>query len=619
VTWNTIGSAAASAGALTWTVTGPASADCLVRVAELVDGVPADGSDASFTVTGITVTAPNGGEAWKPGTSHDIEWLAVDVSDVKIELSRDDGAGWETIAASVPAISGSYSWIVVEPLSTDCRVRISDVAWPSTSDVSDSTFAISWFTDINAGLTGVFSCSLAWGDYDSDGHLDLALAGSDGSSGISKIYRNDAGTFTDIGAGLTGVFRCSLAWGDYDNDGDLDLALAGSWWDGSPHYEAKVYRNDGGTFTDIGAGLTGVSDCSLAWGDYDNDGDLDLALAGWDDRYSSCVSKIYRNDAGTFTAIGAGLTRVSECSLAWGDYDNDGDLDLALAGDDGSIRVSKIYLNDAGAFTDIGAGLAGVDDCFLIWGDYDSDGDLDLALAGTSGSGHISKIYRNDAGMFTDIGAGLTGVRSCSLAWGDFDNDGDLDLALAGYSSSSGNISKVYRNDAGTFTDIGTGLTGANECSLAWGDYDNDGDLDLAVAGYDWIHGASKIYRNDGGIFNTAPLAPTGPGATSVAAATDYDVTFSWAAPAVADETPDAGLSFNLRVGTTSGGNQIFSGMAQMDGRRKLPARGVVQPGLSVHEWTLNLPAGTYYWSVQAVDTALAGGAWAAEETVTVP
>jgi len=59
--------------------------------------------------------------------------------------------------------------------------------------------------------------------------------------------------------------------------------------------------------------------------------------------------------------------------------------------------------------------------------------------------------------------------------------------------------------------------------------------------------------------------------------------------------------------------------MASGAGWRRLPARGVAQPGASVNEWTLNLPAGTYYWSVQAVDTALAGGAWAAEETLTVP
>ena len=101
--------------------------------------------------------------------------------------------------------------------------------------------------------------------------------------------------FTDIGAGFTGVADCSLAWGDYDGDGDLHLALSGWGYDGSVWGEiTSVYRNDGGTFTGFGAGLTAVSQCSLAWGDYDTDGELDLALAG---ASSSCIhSQDYRSD-----------------------------------------------------------------------------------------------------------------------------------------------------------------------------------------------------------------------------------------------------------------------------------------------------------------------------------
>ncbi len=318
--------------------------------------------------------------------------------------------------------------------------------------------------------------------------------------------------------------------------------------------------------------------------------------------------------------INAGLVAIYQCSLAWGDYDSDGDLDLALAGLDSSItRVGKVYSNDGGVFTDIGAGLTAVYTCSLAWGDYDSDGDLDLALAGGwyDGTGHNdSKADRNDGGAFADIGAGLTGVRWCSLAWGDYDNDGDLDLALAG-----SQVSKIYRNDGGVFTDIGAGLVGVRYCSLAWGDYDSDGDLDLALAGgwYDgtW-HYESKVYRNDGGAFNSPASAPTGLSASYVAAAPDYDVTFSWTASTDA-QSPQDGLSYNLRVGTTPGGDEIFSGMASAAGLRRIPARGIVQPGASTNEWTLTLPADTYYWSVQAIDTSYTGSSWAPEETVTVP
>lgn len=84
------------------------------------------------------------------------------------------------------------------------------------------------FTDIGAPLPGITDGSVAWGDYDNDGDLDILLAGSTGSDRIAKIYRNDDGNFVDINAALPGVLRSSVAWGDYDNDGDLDILLTGS-------------------------------------------------------------------------------------------------------------------------------------------------------------------------------------------------------------------------------------------------------------------------------------------------------------------------------------------------------------------------------------------------------
>ncbi|MDM8008605.1 MAG: VCBS repeat-containing protein [Phycisphaerae bacterium] len=458
------------------------------------------------------------------------------------------------------------------------------------------------FTDIGANLTGVRFCSLSWGDYDNDGDLDLAIAGNTGTTYVTKIYRNDGGgAFTDIGANLTGVSNsCCLSWGDYDNDGDLDLALAGSG--------GTIYRNDGnGAFTNIEASLTSsamsLGSNSLSWGDYNNDGRLDLAIAGgW--------SIIYRNHGNeTFTNIVAGVTDVEHSSLSWGDYDNDGDLDLAIAGSNITTPLSRIYRNNGtGTFTDIAAGLAGVSYNSLSWGDYDNDGDLDLAFA--------YRIYRNDGdGVFADIAANLTPVGYSSLSWGDYDNDGDLDLAIAGEVDYYTFVAKVYRNDGnGAFTDIGATLTGVRDCSLSWGDYDNDGDLDLAIAGEDSSRTyVSKIYRNNGGVFNTAPAVPTGLSATNPSL---NMAVFAWNAATDA-QTPAAGLSYNLRVGTSPGDDDVYCGMADLgSGFRRLSAMGNTHKRLS---WTLkSLPPRMYYWSVQAIDTAHAGSAWATEQTVLV-
>ncbi|MDO8834678.1 MAG: VCBS repeat-containing protein, partial [Vicinamibacterales bacterium] len=107
----------------------------------------------------------------------------------------------------------------------------------------------------------------------------------------------------DIAAGLEAVRYSSVAWGDYDNDGDLDILLTGEYAFGAPI--SRVYRNDGGSFVDIAAGLEGVRDSSVAWGDYDNDGDLDILLTG--EGASGYVSRVYRNDGGSFVDIAAGL------------------------------------------------------------------------------------------------------------------------------------------------------------------------------------------------------------------------------------------------------------------------------------------------------------------------
>ncbi|HSH04522.1 MAG TPA: FG-GAP-like repeat-containing protein, partial [Anaerolineae bacterium] len=374
------------------------------------------------------------------------------------------------------------------------------------------------FTPVTTNLTPVRDGSVAWGDYDNDGDLDLLLAGESTAGSISQVYRNDNNVFTDIAAGLVGADDSSVAWGDYDNDGDLDILLVGS------SFIAKVYRNDAGIFTDINAGLDGASRGSVDWGDYDNDGDLDILLTGG---FGVAISRVYRNDNGAFVDIGAGLTGVELSSVDWGDYDNDGDLDILLSGDNFG-RVSHVYRNDAGVFTNIGAGLETVRQSSVDWGDYDDDGDLDILLTGFNGVTSISHIYRNDAGTFTNINAGLSGLTQGHSAWGDYDNDGDLDILMTGLDiASTETTTKLYRNDAGSFTAIDAGLTNVQLSSVAWGDYDNDGDLDILLTGQDTsFTRVAQLYRND----DCSPISLTAqepvPNAVGVAITPTISATF---------------------------------------------------------------------------------------------
>ncbi len=523
------------------------------------------------------------------------------------ELTKDG----ETVAIGATVLAEGEEIVWTPDVVGDAVGALSVKAFDgkeSSDTAVEVTVAVS-AKDLN-NLAGVRYGVTQWADYDSDGDLDILIAGDDTNGlGVSKIYRNDSGNFTDIAADIVGVGDGSAgAWGDYDNDGDLDLILAGET--GTANV-TKLYNNDGGNFIEVEIELPQLDDAAAAWGDYDNDGDLDLALSGTDGTIN--VSKIYQNQNGNFVDIAAEIEDVAfGPDLEWGDYDRDGDLDLLLTGGINALfGVAKIYRNDGGNFTDIEAGLPGVNVSSAAWGDYDSDGDLDIAINGASPFLGSSAIYRNDGGNFVNINAGLTGLLGGSVNWGDYDNDGDLDLLITGSEIFTG-TSKIYTNNNGSFVELETDLPNLVNGKAAFGDYDRDGDLDILLTGHDRINAYTKLYNNNlAPTANTAPTAPTG-----LSGLVDgSDVTFSWNAATDA-ETPTPGLTYNLRVGTTPKGSEVVSPGSLVGGDLLVPAKGNVDGNTS---WSLkNLEPGTYYWSVQAVDAGFAGSEFATEGSFTV-
>ena len=235
-----------------------------------------------------------------------------------------------------------------------------------------------------------------------------------------------------------------------------------------------------------------------AWGDYDNDGNLDIYIAN-----EGPPNVLYRNNGdGTFTNVArqAGVADINDGGgVAFGDYDDDGDLDLCVANLFGAPNV--LYRNNGdGTFTDVTA-FAGVGDSGnghgVVFADYDNDLDMDILLIN---QGEANVLYRNNGdGTFTDISreAGIVGPGPTrGVAVGDLDNDGDLDIYMA--NTNRANI--LYSNNGdGTFSDItlnaGVGDTGGG-LGVALGDYDNDNDLDIYVV--NWDHQANFLYRNNG-------------------------------------------------------------------------------------------------------------------------
>ena len=573
-----------------------------------VSGAPGDYA-APSTPSGFKAIAGNQQVTltWSPNSESDLKLYRIYGGTSSNPTTKIDSAtgGVNDTSTTITGLTNSTTYYY--------RITAVDTAGNASSYSNEASAKPSLLTDISAGLAGVYYSSTAWGDYDNDGDLDILLTGYDGSSYISKVYKNTNGIFTDISAGLTGVYYGSVAWGDYDNDGDLDILLTGH--DGSS-YISKVYKNTNGSFSDISAGLPGHYSGSADWGDYDNDGDLDILITGYDYN-GGYTSKIYKNTNGSFSDISAGLTGVYESSADWGDYDNDGDLDILLTGHDGSNYISKIYKNTNGSFSDISAGLAGVYYSSTAWGDYNNDGDLDILLTGYDGSNYISKIYKNTNGSFSDISAGLTGVYLGSAAWGDYDNDGDLDILLTGYGGYPDyQTSKVYRNEGGSFSDISAGLSELYYSSVAWGDYDTDGDLDFLLTGYSGSYEA-KVYRNNASSANSAPTAPTGLSST----VSDTMVSLKWSR-STDTKTDSTALTYNLRVGTATlksdvvGPMAVDTSTASNHGYRRIPALGNMNHNTT---WNISITKdGTYHWSVQAIDNAFAGSAFATEETFTV-
>lgn len=485
--------------------------------------------------------------------------------------------------------------------------------------VQSTRFANAQFAEVDPGMAAPpFPC-VAVGDYDNDGDMDVLVAGL-GKHDVpfTILYKNTGGTFADSGVVLPGLSRASAAWGDFDGDGDLDLAMTGLNGSGLP--TTQIYRNNGGTFTALTNVMVAVFAGNVVWGDYDGDGDLDLLVTGINSASAAGVAftRLYRNDGnGVFTPVSHPFPDCYLGEAAWGDYDNDGHPDLVLAGaTTGGGLVSGLWHNDGhGNFSNVNGPLPAMDLGFAVWGDFDNDGDLDLLYGGNGDTGFINNIYRNDNGTFTNINAGLLPVLWAAAAWGDYDNDGDLDAMVIGYDPGAQVARSIlYRNNGGgSFTDSGAVFHNIYLGTVGWLDYDNDGRLDLIMEGNEVGTDILRLAHNIVTPTNTAPVAPTNL-AVNVSG-TNAD--FSWNAASDA-QTPAAALSYNLRIGTTSGGSQIIAPHSAASGFRHLPAMGNAQLARVAHLHGL-VPGATYYWSVQTVDNAFAGSPFATEGSFTMP
>lgn len=399
-------------------------------------------------------------------------------------------------------------------------------------------------------------------DYDNDGDLDIYLVNGasqivspDKNPSTNALYRNNGdGSFSNV-TELTGTGSTSYGTGctvgDYDNDGDLDLYIANF----GPNV---LYQNSGkGTFIDVSM-QSGVANSqwgtSCAFADVDNDGNLDLYITNYADYavkndkkcyvrgiWQYCGPRSYppdtdifyhNNGNGMFTDLTekSGFLDVPAChglGVAFGDYDNDGDQDLYVANDQdpnflfqnqGSGKFEETALLSGVSYSDMGKEEAGMG---TIFGDYDNDGLLDLTVSNFQKE--TNTLYHNEgSGFFADVTtlAGIGEITYSYLGWGiaffDYNNDGYKDIFVANghvldnitdidRSTTYPQRNLLFRNlGDGTFEDVsnqsGSGLTLQKVSrTVALGDYDNDGDLDILVTNWNQT---ADLLRNEGGNLN---------------------------------------------------------------------------------------------------------------------
>ena len=484
-------------------------------------------------------------------------------------------------------------------------------------------------TSLSSSLPQSISNSIEIADVDNDGYNDIIMSGYDSTrfglfidvikvnsqgaltSGFSTNFITYPDTIAEFSGGLG-----NLDLSDVNLDGSIDIYL-----NGSARSELLMNSSSGNFSESNWLQNMFVIYSNGKWGDVNMDGKPDLFLMGVKEPADNILNELYLNtgaylDEDPTTIFPALFTGSS----AWGDYDNDGDPDLIIGGQTANPNssVTRLYQNDPiGRLTEVTTADAinGIKSGAFHFSDLDSDGDLDLIMTGWDKiTGNlVTYILENEPlGTFSLFPEQIEfAVAHGTIDAIDFNLDGLQDIVIAGaddvslYSGKINSLSgRVYLNNGdGTFEEIKQ-LNGARSAKFV--DVNLDGVPDLVTSGTTEIGDPEKsfshVFINNNSGTNEKPDPPN----ALTAFAVSTRAIFSWGVGS--DDVDDPGsLSYNIRIGTSSGGNQLISSSVPYN-------KSNVGKRL-IREFN-EIPHGTYYWAVQTVDGSGNTSEWSEQDTL---
>ena len=489
---------------------------------------------------------------------------------------------------------------------------------------------------LDSSLSAVINQSLAndiqVADVNNDGYNDIIYSGYDSSrfglfidvylssneGTISQGYQTNFITYPDtIGEYIGGIGNIDLS--DVNLDGYIDIYLNGS------AKSKLLFNTSTGSFNESSwLQNMSVTYSHGKWADVNMDGRPDLFLMGVNEFSDNILNELYINNGNYLdedpTTIFPSLFTGSN---SWGDFDNDGDPDLIIAGQTANPNssVSRLYKNDPiGRLSEVTTvdAISGLKAGTTHFADLDADGDSDLIITGWNKieGKLITRILENEPlGTFSLFQDQI----NFAVAYGtidaiDYNLDGYTDFVIAGADSVSnyaGKVhalsAKVYENNRdGTFS-LAQEIPGARSAKFV--DLNQDGIPDLVASGTTEAGNDStifsKIYINTNSGSNNFPEPPSALNAFAVSTR----AIFTWGSGSD-DINNTASLSYNLRIGTSSGGNQLLSS--------SVPFNSSNVGQRLIREFN-EIPHGTYYWAVQTVDGSGNLSTWSQEDTLFIP